>query len=146
MNKISLLIIFEHNWTKYNFHTLTLNEKKTTLGSKWAQNCLASNILQNIFCVSQKKQRHIQVWNNISKWWQNCHFWWIILFNTNSQLFFSNVYKLKHLQNLTGWCSWHRFQIFVWYLLWNIVYLVWSSTSQLNEMLTAQKVGLDGST
>ncbi len=37
--------------------------------------CSVNNILQNIFCVQQKKL--IQVWNNlkVSKWWQNFHFW-----------------------------------------------------------------------
>ncbi len=45
------------------------------------QNCLVTNILQNIyFCVAKKV---IQVWNNMrmSKWWQNVIFWWNIPLN-----------------------------------------------------------------
>ncbi len=35
---------------------------------------LVTSILQNVFIYFQQKKKLIQVWNDMSKWWQNVHF------------------------------------------------------------------------
>ncbi len=44
-------------------HTMDVNDN---------QNCLVTNILQNIFfCILQKKESHTRNSMRVSKWWQN---------------------------------------------------------------------------
>ncbi len=60
------------------------------------QKCSVSHILQNIFlCVQQNKDIHTglkllegvtDLWQRVSKWWQNFHFWVNYPFNTGNNL------------------------------------------------------------
>ncbi len=86
------MLAIKHSPVAIDFHSV---EKNTVEVNDYRQLFGWQHSSKYHFCIQ------IQIWNNMSKWWQNFNFWWTISLNTEIKVYVEVLkwlnweYKLK---------------------------------------------------